>query len=370
MNKEIRFSKAMLPPLEEYYEQLKDIWKSGWLATFGPKHLEFENRLKEFLENDNVLAFTNGHTALESIIGALQANGEIITTPFTFISTANAIYRNGFMPVFCDIDENMTIDVDMVETLISEKTVAVVATHVLGNPCCIEKLEKIGKEYNIKIIYDGAHVFGVKYKGKFISDYGDATMYSFHASKVFNCAEGGAVVFNDEKLGIEIKKFRYYGMDNYQAVMTGLNGKMHEITAALGICNLRHLSNVIERRKILFERYVNNLKNTVGIYVRKAIDNVEYNYIYFYILVNQDEYGISAENLLCILNNKGIHAKKCFPMLISEMKAYKECRKGNLSKSYFFLENIIILPLFIELLESDIDYICDIINVSGKKERR
>lgn len=360
--KEILFSKAMLPPLDDFYNQLRDIWKTGWLATFGPKHEIFETMLKERLNSENLLVFVNGHTALESAIGCIGKSGEIITTPYTFISTANAIYRNGFKPVFCDVNHNMTLDVKSAENLITDKTVAIVATHVLGNPCEVEHLEKIGKKHNLKIIYDGAHVFGVKYKGRCISEYGDATMYSFHASKVFNSAEGGAVVFNDKEIGNALQKFRYFGMEKGQTTIPGLNGKMNEITAALGICNLNILDNIIAVRKKLYNRYVTNLRETAGIYLRVPDEDIEYNYIYFYIQVDEKEYGMSATELLEVLQDKGIHAKKSFPMLISDMELYKDCTRGNLDNSRRFLKEIIVLPLHPELQEIDVDYICTLIN--------
>lgn len=360
--REILFSRPMMPPIEEYYEEIKEIWGSKWLATFGPKQRLFEEKLKGYLETDNdVLAFSNGHTALEAIVGSLGDTGEIITTPFTFISTANAIVRNGFTPVFCDIKDDMTIDAEQVEKMINPNTVAVLATHVMGNVCDVDALDVIRKKYNIKIIYDGAHVFGVRHCGKNICEFGDAIMFSFHASKVFNSAEGGLAVINVEKIKHRVEQYRYYGMDSGEAVIPGTNGKMHELTAAFGICNLRHINEYIEKRKSAYELYRESLEGVAGIYMR--IDNpmTEYNYIYCYIHVDKDLYGIDALTLVAILNRNGVHAKKCFPKLICDMELYKDSNKGDIKKAYYYLDNIVVLPLHSELSKEDIKYVCDII---------
>ncbi len=366
MRREILFSKAMLPPIDEYYREVQDIWQTKWLSTFGPKQKLFEERLKTYLGTNDLFVFTNGHTALESIIGAMRLKGEVITTPFTFISTAHAIIRNGLTPIFCDINEDMTIDTDEAKKLITDKTSAIIATHVMGNPCDVNALEKIREKYNIKIVYDGAHVFGVKKGGKSISQYGSATMFSFHASKVFNCAEGGAVVYSPDVPKADIEAFRYFGMQSGNAYLPGLNGKMHELTAALGICNLNYLDSEIENRKRLFSQYRKRLENTAGIRFRIDKTDIEYNYIYFYIVVDEKEYGMHAQSLLGYLRSAGIHAKACFPALICDMDLYKDCRRGKLERAYFYLENTIVLPLHSDLRDEDIEYICDIIAFHGK----
>lgn len=363
VDKEIFFNRTMLPPIEEYYEQIKDIWESKWLATFGPKQKLFEEQLREYLNiKKDVLVFSNGHSALEAIVGSIGAKGEIITTSFTFISTANAIIRNGFIPVFCDVNDKMTIDVEQAEKMINSNTVAILATHVMGNVCDVVALEKIGKKYGIKIIYDGAHVFGVDYCGKSICEYGDATMYSFHASKVFNTAEGGAAAINDDKIRYRAERYRYFGMNEGTAVMAGTNGKMHELTAALGICNLRWIDDFIERRKKIYELYKDGLKDIRGIHFRIDDENIKYNYIYCYINIDEVEFGMNAKSLLKILNYRGIHAKKCFTSLVSDMEIYKQSKKGIINKAYYFLENTIVLPLHAYLSEQDVEYVCDVIN--------
>ena len=363
MEREVFFNRTMLPPIDEYYEQIKDIWESKWLATFGPKQQLFENQLREYLNiKKDPLVFVNGHIALEAVVGSICRKGEIITTPFTFISTANSIVRNGHTPVFCDVNDNMTIDVKQVEKMINHNTVAVLATHVMGNVCDVEKLEEIGLKYGIKVIYDGAHVFGVKYCGKSICEYGDATMFSFHASKVFNTAEGGAAIFNDGEMKCRAVNYRYFGMNEGTAVMLGTNGKMHELSAALGICNLRRINEYIEKRGKMYALYKQGLKDTIGINFRIENENVEYNYIYCYINVSEKEFGMDADSLLKILNNRGVHAKKCFPSLICDMEIYKNSKRGVIEKAYVFLENTIVLPLHADLTEQDVEYVCDVIN--------
>lgn len=363
IEKEIFFNRAMLPPIEEYYEQIKDIWETKWLATFGPKQKLFENQLREYLNiKKDVLVFTNGHTALEAVVGSIGKMGEIITTPFTFISTANSIIRNGYSPVFCDVNDNMTIDVNEVEKMINSNTVAILATHVMGNVCDVENLEKLGKKYGIKVIYDGAHVFGVNYCGKSICEYGDATMFSFHASKVFNTAEGGAAVINDDEIRWRAERYRYFGMNEGTAIIAGTNGKMHELSAALGICNLRRLNEYIEKRKKVYALYKQRLKCTKGIDFRIEDERINYNYIYSYIYVNEVEFGMNANALLKILNNRKIHAKKCFPFLVCDMDIYKSSKRGVIDKAYMFLENTIVLPLYADLSVQDVEYICDVIN--------
>ena len=360
MSKEIYFSTPYLPPIEEYNLQIQKIWNNKCLATFGPLHSLFESKLCEYLHSEDLLLYSNGHTALEAIVGAMELKGEIITTPFTFISTSNAIARNGSTPVFCDINDNLTINTDQIEEMISSNTVAIIAVHALGNVCDIERLSIIEKKYNVPVIYDGAHAFGIKVNGKSIAQYG-TTMFSFHASKVFNSAEGGAVACNNRLVAERIKKYRFYGLEAGDVNLPGINGKMNELSAALGLCNLNHIDEIISYRKRLVERYKINLSSINGITFRKVDCKVQYNYIYFYIIVDEYKYGKTADDLCNILNANKIHAKKCFPRLISEMAFYKKCVKRSLDKASFYLNHIVVLPLHNQMNDEDVDYICDII---------
>ena len=247
MSDRILVTRSSIPPFEEYCEEIRKLWDSHWLTNMGVEHKELQRELEEFLECPHVVLYTNGHLALENVIAAMQfpKGGEVITTPFTFASTTHAIVRNGLTPVFCDINpENYTIDAEKIEQLITEKTVAIIPVHVYGNICDIERIEETAKKYHLKVIYDAAHAFAVKYKGVSSANFGDASMFSFHATKVFNTIEGGAVCFRDESMVSmmnDMKNFGIRGTD--RVVFVGGNAKMSEFQAAMGICNLRHLND-------------------------------------------------------------------------------------------------------------------------------
>ena len=276
--KKILVTQTSMPPYEEYINEIKDIWESHWLTNMGPKHNLLEAQLKEYLSVDNISLFTNGHNALELTLQAMNLSGEVITTPFTFASTTHAIVRNHLTPVFCDIDPNdYCMDVTKIEALITDKTTAIVPVHVYGNVCNVEEIERIAKKYGLKVIYDAAHTFGVRYKDRGIGSFGDASMFSFHATKVYNTIEGGAVCYHDKELGHELYKLRDFGIKDAETVDgKGSNAKMNEFVAAMGLCNLRHVDAEIEKvfgctRNEIFDSLANN-----DIHARK----------YFYPLTN------------------------------------------------------------------------------------
>lgn len=254
--KKILVTQSSMPSFDEYIEEIKDIWDSKWLTNVGPKHKELQKQLKEYLQVDNVELFTNGHMALEIALQSLDLpkGGEVITTPFTFASTTQAIVRNGLIPVFCDINMvDYTIDVTKIKSLITDKTVAIVPVHVYGNICNVEEIERISKKYHLKVIYDAAHTFGVRYKDKGIGSYGDISMFSFHATKVFNTIEGGGLCFSDQSLTSKIYSIRNFGIKDEENIdYIGTNGKMTEFSAAMGLCNLRHVDDEINKRKKLW----------------------------------------------------------------------------------------------------------------------
>lgn len=249
----ILVTKSSMPPLEEYIDEIKDLWDTHWITNMGVEHKKLEGNLKKYLMVDGISLFSNGHMALEMAIQAMELEGEVITTPFTFASTTHAIVRNGLTPVFCDVNSNdFTIDVRKIEELITEKTTAILPVHVYGQVCDVEAIEKIAKKYNLKVIYDAAHAFGVKYKNKGIGSFGDASMFSFHATKVFNTIEGGAVCFQDEEFGLDLYRLKNFGIRNEEIVdSVGANAKMNEFQAAMGICNLRHVDEEIAKGKEL-----------------------------------------------------------------------------------------------------------------------
>ena len=257
----ILVTRSSMPDYKEYCEEIKELWESHWLTNMGAKHKQLQANLENFLDVPHVTLYTNGHLALENIIAAfnLPKNSEVITTPFTFASTTHAIVRNGLNPVFCDIDsETFTLDVSKLENLITDKTSAIVPVHVYGNVCEIETIQKIADKYGLKVIYDAAHAFGVKYKGVSIASFGDASMFSFHATKVFNTIEGGAVCIKDDNYVQSLNDMKNFGIRGPEEVAyIGGNAKMNEFQAAMGICNLRHFDKAIIARKVIVEHYMN-----------------------------------------------------------------------------------------------------------------
>ena len=240
-NKKILVTQSSIPTFEEYNEEIKSIFETKWLTNMGEKHQLLEEKLKEKVKVENISLFNNGHLALYTAIKKMNLTGEVITTPFSFSSTTHAIVQNGLTPVFCDINEDdYTIDVNKIESLITEKTSAIVAVHVYGNVCDVKKIEDIAKKYNLKVIYDAAHVFGVEIDGQGIGTFGDISMFSFHATKVFNTIEGGALTYNDSNLKEKIDRFKNFGINGPEKVEeVGINSKMNEFQAAMGICNLK-----------------------------------------------------------------------------------------------------------------------------------
>ena len=261
----------------------------------GVEHKQFQAELEAYLDCPHVILFTNGHLALENVIAAMQfpKGSEVITTPFTFVSTTHAISRNGLIPVFCDVNPtDYTIDADLIESLITDKTVAIIPVHVYGNICNVEKIDYIAKKYNLKVIYDAAHAFAVKYKGVSAANFGDASMFSFHATKVFNTIEGGAICFQDDSLVSTLNDMKNFGIRGpEQVVFIGGNAKMSEFQAAMGICNLRHLEQEIKKRKLVAERYWSRLEGIEGIKLTKPQKNVIPNFAYFPVVF--DGFGVT-----------------------------------------------------------------------------
>lgn len=274
MDKKILVTRSSMPPIEEYIEEIKTIWDSHWLTNMGDKHKELQRKLTAYLGVDNVDLLTNGHMALELSMQALNLQGEVITTPFTFASTTHAIVRNGLQPVFCDInDRDFTIDVEKIESLITDRTCAIAPVHVYGNICDVEAIEYIAKKYGLKVIYDAAHAFGVRYKSRGIASYGDVSCFSFHATKVFNTIEGGAVCFSNEAtdFGKKIQQLKNFGIEGPESVTAvGANAKMNEFCAAMGLCNLRHVDDEIAKRKKAAEVYREYLEGVEGIQLSPA----------------------------------------------------------------------------------------------------
>lgn len=367
MKKPIFVTQSSMPPFDEYIDEIRPIFETKWLTNMGEKHIQFEEALKDYLKIKNISLFTNGHMALFSGIHCLDfaPGSEVITTPFTFSSTIHSIVQNRLIPVFCDINpEDYTIDVNKIEELITDKTVAIIPVHVYGHICDVERLEKIAKKHNLKIIYDAAHVFGVTYKGKSIVNYGDMSMFSFHATKVFNSIEGGSLIYNDDKLKTKIDYFKNFGLkDADHVVDVGLNAKMNEFCAAMGICNLRHLEEEISKREKVYNRYIEKLSGVPGIQIPKKQHDVEQNYSYFPILFDKKVFGKSRDDVMKELEAENIFARKYFYPLVTDY----ECYKGKFGESYqtpiakYVSDNILTVPMFADLPLDVVDIICDII---------
>lgn len=364
MKEKILVTQSSMPSMQEYVDEIKNIWETHWLTNMGSKHQELQQSLCKYLGVDHIDLLTNGHMALELTLQALNLQGEVITTPFTFASTTHAIVRNGLKPVFCDINPiDFTIDVQKLETLITDQTCAILPVHVYGNICNIDELERIARKYELKIIYDAAHTFGVRYKDKGIASYGDVSCFSFHATKVFNTIEGGAVCFKNPDFGRRIYQLKNFGIKNAETVDgIGANAKMNEFCAAMGLCNLKHIDNEIEKRKKVVMRYRKHLENIDGIQLAPIQKNVIPNYAYFPIVIDEKKFGFSRNEIYTRLENKNIYARKYFYPLTNTFDCFHG--KYNVNETPIALhisKRILTLPLYADLSLDTVDYICEII---------
>jgi dTDP-4-amino-4,6-dideoxygalactose transaminase len=362
MKKIIQVTRSSMPAFEEYKEEIKDLWDSHWLTNMGIKHKQLEADLSRYLDTPNITLFTNGHLALECMIAAFNLTGEAVTTPFTFASTTHAIVRNGLEPVFCDINpDDYTIDIDKLESLINDKTSAIIPVHVYGNICNVQEIERIAKKYNLRIIYDAAHAFGVTVDGVGVANFGDASMFSFHSTKVFHTIEGGAVTYKDRSLSKKLNDLKNFGITGPESVeYVGGNAKMNEFQAAMGICNLRYVDDEIAKRKIVVERYIERLSNIKGIKLCKPQTGVKSNYAYFPVVF--DGYKLSRDEVFGKLKTENIYARKYFYPLTNSFECYKgRFDVGKTPVAKYIADRVLTLPLYADLPLDDIDRICDII---------
>ena len=361
---EILVTRASMPSYQEYIDEIRDIWDSRWLTNMGVKHQKFQTELQKYLQVSNIELLTNGHMALELSMQALNLQGEVITTPFTFASTTHAIVRNGLEPVFCDINErDFTIDVDKIEELITDKTCAIVPVHVYGNICNIERIQQIAVKYGLKVIYDAAHAFGETYKGKGIGAFGDVSCFSFHATKVFNSIEGGAACYRDEAFGRILYRLKNFGIRNEEVVDgIGANAKMNEFCAAMGLCNLRHIDENIAKRKTVVEYYRAQLANIEGIQLNATQENVESNFSYFPIVVNEEVMGVTRNEIYEALARSGIKARKYFYPLTNTFDCFQGKYDADLTPvARKIARRVLTLPLYSDLPLEVVDRICDVI---------
>lgn len=364
MINKILVTQSSMPPIEEYQSEIATMWNSHWLTNMGPKHQCLQAELKEYLGVENVELLTNGHMALEMTLQAMNLQGEVITTPFTFASTTHAIVRNRLTPVFCDIDPvTYTMDADKLEALITDRTCAIMPVHVYGNVCNIEKIEHIAHKYELKVIYDAAHTFGETYMGKGIGSFGDASCFSFHATKVFNTIEGGAVCYKERNLGellYDLKNFGIHGPEEVRAI--GGNAKMNEFCAAMGLCNLRHVEEEIAKRKKVVEYYREHLDGVEGLQLNVIQKNVKSNYAYFPLVINEKLFGSSRAEVFEALAVNGIGARKYFYPLTNTFACFHG--KYNASETpvaLYISKRVLTLPLYANLPLEDVDRICTVI---------
>ena len=358
-------TRSSMPQYEEYCEMIKELWNTHMLTNNGAFHNKLEKEISDYLNVDNITLFTNGHLSLENAIKVLNLQGEIITTPFTFVSTTHAISRNGLKPVFCDINkDDYTIDVKKIESLITDKTCAIMPVHVYGNVCDVDEIERIAKKYNLAVIYDAAHAFGVKYKKKSIANFGDISMFSFHATKVFNTIEGGCLAYKNNKLKHKLEKLKNFGIEDEETIdEIGGNAKMNEFQAIMGLCNLKDLDKNIEKREKIYCYYNELLSNIPGIKINNIQKDVTPNYAYFPILI-EDEYGLTRDELYNLLASHNIYARKYFYPAINELVCYKDGAEDTPIASYVS-RRILTLPMYADLKKTDVKRLCKII-----KEKR
>ena len=370
MKMKILVTQSSMPTFDEYTEEISDLWDTHWLTNMGEKHQELQQELIKYLKVDNIELLTNGHMALELGIQALGlTQGEVITTPFTFASTTHAIVRNGLTPVFCDIDPiTFTIDVTKIESLVTDKTVAILPVHVYGNVCNVEEIDRIARKYGLKVIYDAAHAFGEVYKGKGIGTFGDISCFSFHATKVFNTIEGGAVSFSNEKFGRALYRLKNFGIRNEEVVDgIGANAKMNEFCAAMGLCNLRHIATEIAKRKQVVERYLSNLKGISGLQFNPIQKDVTSNYAYFPIFINKEIFGVGRDEVKDALAIEGIGARKYFYPLTNTFDCFEgRFDVGTTPIAKEVSNKVLALPLYADLAMEDVDRICKIIMENRK----
>lgn len=365
MTREIFVTKPYLPPLEELMPSLEAIWSRGILTNGGPFHEEFEAALCEYLGVEHISLFANGTLALVTALQALRISGEIITTPFSFVATAHAALWNGITPIFVDIDpETLNIDPARIEAAITPRTTAILPVHCYGNACAVDDIQRIADIYNLKVVYDAAHAFGVRLGTRSLAIFGDLSVLSFHATKVFNTFEGGAIVCPDKKTKTRIDHLKNFGfVDETTVVAPGINGKMNEFSAALGLIQLKHLDEAIARRQALATRYAAALGPLSGI--RPVTQNAVSvpNFAYFPIQVTP-EYPISRDELYEKLRKQGIYARRYFFPLISEFPMYRSlpsAAPANLPVATGVSRSILCLPLYPSLGLEDQDRIVDII---------
>lgn len=370
MKRTIKATQPVMPKLDDFVEEISSIWSTGIMTNYGEKTDKFKEMLLAYTKCSNLDLFVNGHSALMIGIRALGLQGEVITSPFTFTSTTNAIIQNGLTPVFGDIDSSYNLSPESIEELITEKTSAIITPHIFGIPCNIEKINQIAEKYNLKVVYDGAQAFGTKVHGTDISCFGDITMFSLHAIKVFNSIEGGILSYQEQSLHKKFELLRNFGISyselGNEVDEIGMNAKMNEFQAAMGIVNLPILDKEIETRKKIAEKYCECLNEIPGIQTYAYSKDIDYNYAYFPIKVTE-EFGITRDELWAKLKELGIGTRKLYDKLTCDYKCYKDAGYVRKTDNADKVKQVALdLPIYGTLKEEDIYYICEEIKKIGK----
>lgn len=364
MNKNITVTSPLLPNLEEFHELLKEIWDSKWITNNGSFHRRLEAALAEYLKVPYVSLFTNGTLPLITALQALRITGEVITTPYSFVATTHALWWNGIKPVFVDIEpETGNIDPNKIEAAITPKTTAIMPVHVYGKPCNVKAIQEIADKYGLKVIYDAAHAFGVEVNGESILNAGDMSTLSFHATKVYNTIEGGAMVMHDEKTKKRIDYLKNFGFaGETEVIAPGINSKMDEMRSAYGLLNLKQVDSAIEKRHKVAIQYRGALKDVDGISFWNDIPNVKHNYSYFPIFVDAKKYGMTRDELYFKMKEHSVLGRRYFYPLICEFSTYRgldSSTRKNLPNAYKMAEEVICLPMHHALNEDDIQRVLD-----------
>lgn len=374
LNDKIFVTQPVLPDLAEFTELLKDIWDRKWLTNNGKYHQDFEKALAEYLGVPYISLFSNGTLALISALQVLNITGEVITTPYSFVATTHALWWNNIKPVFVDIEPDYcNLDPKKIEAAITPRTTAILPVHVYGNPCNMEAIQEIADRYGLKLIYDAAHAFGVKQNSESILNFGDLSILSFHATKVFNTIEGGAIVSHDEKTKNRIDYLKNFGFaGETEVIAPGINAKMNEIQAAYGLLQLKTIDDNIEARKQIAQLYSKHLEGVKGIRLLAARENLDYNHAYFPIFIDEKEFGKSRDEVYYKLRENNIFGRRYFYPLISQFPTYRgleSAKKGNLGIAEKITSEVICLPIYPGLSDEEVLQIISIINELCKKKQ-
>lgn len=359
-------TRPFLPSLEEFLPYLEQIWESRQLTNNGPFHQQLEEELCRYLGVKHISLFANGTLALITALQALNIKGEVITTPFSFVATTHALWWNNIKPVFADIEpDTFTLDPERIEAAITPRTTAILPVHVYGYPCKVNEIEAIGKKYGVKVIYDAAHTFGVKLNGVSLCSFGDLSILSFHATKVFNTFEGGAIVCHSEEMKHRIDNLKNFGFRGETVVEEpGINAKMNEFQAALGLLQLKYIEENISRRKEIADYYRSELANIDGLSFLNDLPGVRHTYSYFPILIEEEKYGLSRDAVYHKLKEQNIYCRRYFYPLISQFPAYDGFNSSgpeNLPYANALTSKVFCLPIYVQLKQTDLERICTLL---------